>query len=59
MALGNFGGFPSITIPNDIIDKMPVGVNITGKFKDDENVLNIASAIEDKLSFKELVKEVK
>ncbi len=59
MALGNFGGYPSITIPNDIIDDMPVGINITGKFKDDINVLNIASAIEDKLSFKNMVKEVK
>ncbi len=59
MALGNFGGYPSITIPNDIIDNMPVGINITGKFKDDINVLNIAYAIEDKLSFKNMVKEVK
>ena len=45
--------------PNDIIDNMPVGINITGKFKDDINVLNIAYAIENKLSFKGQVKEVK
>ena len=30
LQIGNFGGFPSITIPNGFIGGLPVGVNITG-----------------------------
>ncbi len=57
MAIGNFGGFPSITIPNGIINNMPVGLNITGpQFKDGET-LNIAYKIEEKLGLKGLIKE--
>ena len=42
LQIGNFGGFPSITIPNGFIDNLPVGINITGNCFDDENILNIA-----------------
>lgn len=60
MAIANFGGFPSITIPNGFIDGMPIGINITGKFKDDVNVLNIADAIENTMEYKnQTVKEAK
>lgn len=52
LAIGNFGGYPSITIPFTFTNGLPVGVNITGKVKDDANVLNIASAIENVLEFK-------
>ena len=52
LAIGNFGGYPSITIPCGFIDKMPIGVNITGKFKDDVNVLNMAYAIEEAQDYK-------
>ena len=52
LQIGNFGGFPSITIPNGFIDKLPVGVNITGNCYNDETVLNIAYAIENVLGFK-------
>jgi aspartyl-tRNA(Asn)/glutamyl-tRNA(Gln) amidotransferase subunit A len=52
LQIGNFGGFPSITIPNGFIDNMPVGVNITGNCYDDENVLNIAYALESKMNYK-------
>ena len=52
LQIGNFGGFPSITIPNGFINKLPVGVNITGKVKDDENVLNIAYALEGTMEYK-------
>ena len=31
---------------------MPVGVNITCKVKDDENLLNIAYALESKMDYK-------
>lgn len=52
LQIGNFGGYPSITIPNGFVNKMPVGVNITCKVKDDINVLNIAYALEDKMNYK-------
>lgn len=47
MAIGNFGGFPSITIPYCFVNNMPVGVNITGRVMDDALVLNMAKKIED------------
>lgn len=59
LQIGNFGGFPSITIPNGFIDSLPVGVNITGKCYDDENVLNIAYALEKSLEYaNQIAKEV-
>ncbi len=60
LQVGNFGGFPSITIPDGFIDELPVGLNITGKCYDDENVLNIAYAIENILGYQnQIAKEVK
>lgn len=60
LQVGNFGGFPSITIPNGFVNNLPVGVNITGNCYDDENVLNIAYALESTLGFKgQIAKEVK
>ena len=57
MAIANFGGFPSITIPNGIVNDMPIGLSITGpQFKDGET-LNIAYKIEEILGYKGLIKE--
>ena len=59
LQIGNFGGFPSITIPNGFIDNLPVGVNITGNCYDDANVLNIAYALEGTMGYKnQIAKEV-
>ena len=52
LQIGNFGGFPSITIPNGFVDGLPVGVNITGNCYDDINVLNIAYALENSMDYK-------
>ena len=52
LQVGNYGGFPSITIPDGFIDGLPVALNITGNCYDDENVLNIAYALENALGFK-------
>lgn len=52
LQIGNFGGFPSITIPDGFINNLPVGINITGNCYDDENVLNIAYAIESTMNYK-------
>ncbi len=55
LQIANFGGFPSITIPNGFIDNLPVGVNITGNCYDDENILNIAYALESKMNYKNMI----
>ena len=52
LQIGNFGGFPSITIPDGFVFDLPVGLNITGKNYDDENVLNIAYFIESQMNYK-------
>ena len=53
--IGNFGGFPSITLPSGFIDGMPVGINITGRVKEDDVVLNIANKIEETMEYKNQV----
>ena len=59
LQIGNFGGFPSITIPNGFVSNLPVGINITGNCYDDSNVLNIAYALESKMNYKgQIAKEV-
>ena len=55
LQISNFGGFPSITIPNGFIDDMPVGINITGNCYDDANVLNIAYALESTMNYKGMI----
>ena len=52
LQIGNFGGFPSITIPNGFVNDLPVGINITGNCYDDENVLNIAYTLESMMPYK-------
>ena len=59
LQIGNFGGFPSITIPDGFIDNLPVGINITGNCYDDANVLNIAYALEQAMDYHDqIAKEV-
>ncbi len=55
MAIGNFGGFPSITIPNGFVSGLPIGINITGKVKDDANILSIAYNLEQSMNYKDQV----
>lgn len=52
LQIGNFGGFPSITIPNGFVGGLPVGVNITGNCYNDEVVLNLAYALESIMPYK-------
>lgn len=60
LQIGNFGGFPSITIPDGFVNSLPVGLNITGKCYDDANILNIAYALESVMEYKDqIAKEVK
>ena len=46
MALGNFAGLPSITVPLGFVDGMPIGANLmNGAFKEDE-ILSLSLALE-------------
>ena len=55
MAIANFGGFPSITLPMYYNNNLPVGINLTGKVRDDKTVLNMAKKIEDIVNLKNKV----
>lgn len=60
LQIGNFGGFPSITIPDGFVNNLPVGLNITGNCYDDANILNIAYALENAMEYKnQIAKEVR
>ncbi len=54
LAIGNFGGYPSITFPLGFEEKMPFGGNITGRHFEDGKVLQIANAIEHFVGLKNL-----
>lgn len=47
MAIGNFGGYPSITVPLALSEGLPLGVNITSQTFKDDVLLNIAYQIEE------------
>lgn len=58
LAIGNFGGFPSITLPYTMINDMPVGLNITGRVKEDDAVLNMANYVEKVTGLKDIYSKV-
>ena len=59
LQIGNFGGFPSITIPDGFVSDLPVALNITGNCYNDSKVLNIAYALESAMDYKnQIAKEV-
>ena len=46
LVIGNFGGYPSITLPYNKLEGMPIGINITSGFKNDSYMFAIANDIE-------------
>ncbi|MGE5456448.1 MAG: amidase family protein [Ignavibacteriales bacterium] len=52
LVIGNFGGFPSISIPSGFVNGLPVSVNITGRQFEDGLTLNMAHKIEEVLGYK-------
>ena len=58
LAIGNFGGFPSITIPYGFVSDMPVGLNITGRVREDDVVLSLASFVEELTGLKGIYSKV-
>lgn len=59
MVLGNFTGYPSCTVPMGTTKGLPIGINLTAKAFDEENLLNICYAIENITGLKDAKKEVK
>ena len=58
MVIGNFGGFPSISIPFMKREGLPVGLNLTGRVKEDGEVLNMALKMEELTGLKDIYAEV-
>ncbi len=59
MALGNFSGYPSMTLPFGFDDKLPLGVNLTCRPFEEGLMLNLAKGIEDLTGLSDLICEVK
>ncbi len=57
MVLGNFSGYPSMTIPMGNIDDLPIGINITAKAFDEKGMFMIAHALEQLIDY-QAVQEV-
>ena len=55
LCIGNFGGYPSITIPSGFINDMPIAINITGRIKEDDLVLNLANKLEGTMEYKDQI----
>lgn len=56
LALANFGGNPSLTMPVGMVEGMPIGLNITGRIFEEQTVLDVAYALEQVLDFKDRYK---
>ena len=47
MLLGNFSGFPSMSVPSGLIDGLPIAINVSAKAFDEQTMFNVAKAIEE------------
>ena len=54
MAIGNFGGFPSLTLPIGLDNNFPYGANITCRPFDEITLFALSSAIEEETNLKDL-----
>ena len=57
LAIGNFSGLPSISLPIGLENNFPFDANLTGRAFDEANLLNIAYSIEQRTNLKDLVVE--
>ena len=55
LTLGNFGGYPSLTVPLTFDQGFPIGVNVTGRIFEDGYVFSMGKEIEDITGLKNLV----
>ena len=54
MAMANFSGYPSMTVPMGFIEECPIGVNLTTRAFDEETMFDIGKAIEEITGYKDL-----
>ena len=60
LALGNFSGMPSLTLPSGFLHDMPLGVNVMGKAFDEQMVLNVSYGLDQTMNYKnQIAKEGK
>lgn len=59
MAVGNFGGYPSMTVPMGFEKGCPLGLNITCRAWDEPGMFAIGQAIEEITGYSDLTAEVK
>lgn len=59
MILGNFSGYPSMSVPCGLVDHMPVGINLMAKPFEEQTLFNIGKAIEEETGWKGKTVEVK
>ncbi len=59
MQLGNFSGYPSMTLPSGFVDGLPIGVNITCRPFEEQMMFNIGKAIEEETGLANHTVEVK
>ena len=52
LVLANFAGTPGLSLPCGFVDHMPVGIHIMGRLFEEQTVLNVAYALENKLDLK-------
>lgn len=55
LTLGNFGGYPSLTLPLGFEKGMPFGVNVTGRIFEDGYVMGLGREIEELTGLKDVV----
>lgn len=59
MAMGNFSGYPSMTVPMGFEEGCPIGINITTPAWCESDMFNIGLAIENITGYKDMKVEVK
>lgn len=58
MIMGNFSGYPSITVPSGTVSNMPIGISMMAKPFDEQTMFNVALAIEEETGLKGQTAEV-
>lgn len=57
MVMGNFSGYPSVTLPIGLIDGCPIGINVTSKAFSEKQLFDICLGLENLSGCKDMVKE--
>ena len=52
MVMGNFSGYPSMSMPTGFVEGMPIGINMTAKPFAEQTLFNIGKAIEEETGLK-------